>query len=262
MSRKCEFNGRINIVSPGFNCASSVRFWYNSLRVQSYPHWKAYAISDASEDNTLEELYKISAADKRVEVISRTSHQYQLGNWYYTIRTIDSEEFVVRLDLDDFLGSKYVFENIIKEYLYRGAEVFSITEFPMDCYLQNDYSSRWYQKSLEELYNINEHSDSLFAFKAKYFKAIPKEHFLDEEGNFIKAAGDSAITTPILWQGFNYFHHLFIPNGLMYDTIRDPKYNDDNLKTEKGERLQTVLGKLFYERFRKLVDSEIIKTKP
>lgn len=260
MSRKHnEGLPHITIISPGFNCESHVRYWYNSLRVQSYSNWTAVAIDDASDDNTWINLLKYSEADSRVKPIHNDTHHYQLGNWYECISVLDPNELVIRLDLDDFLGNKYILEQIIKENLYRDARVFTITEFAMSHYFQDNSSQRWYWKEPRELLMATEFGDSLFCFQAKYFQNIPKEHFLDDNGNYFTCSGDVAITGPILYQAWNYKHHLYIDNALMYDDIREPQYNDDNLVDESGQRLQFVVRDILLRRFRKLVLNKTLK---
>lgn len=257
MSKEIQNKGLIHIISPGFNCAHSVRIWYNSLKNQTYRHWVVYAIDDASDDTTYKEIEKISKYDKRVIPIRRPIHYYQLGNWYKIIHQIGSNRLVVRLDLDDSLGSKYVLEQIIKEYWIRECDVFTITEHCLSTMTDDNCSYRWNGKSKEDVANASWTGDSLFCFNSSYFLRIPKEHFLDEEGNFVRCAGDIAITFPILYQGIDRFHHLYIPYGLMYDDIRPVEYNDDNLKTSDGQRLQFYWRDIFDKRFKQEVKDGI-----
>lgn len=257
MSKKIPEYGTINVISPGFNCAHSVRIWYNSLKLQSYPYWVAYAVDDASDDTTYKEIEKISKYDKRVIPIRRPIHYYQLGNWYKIIHQIGHDKLVVRLDLDDSLGSKYVFEQIIKEHVVRGVDVFTITEHCLSTFYDDNISYRWTDNTKEDVLNSEWSGDSLFCFNSNYFLKIPKEDLLDEDNNFVRCAGDIAITFPILYQGISKFYHLFIPFGLVYDDIRPPQYNDDNLKTSEGERLQFYWGDIFMKRFRNSVNNGI-----
>lgn len=251
------------IVSPGYNCANSIKLWYNSLRVQSYQNWQAFAIDDASEDEQVsEKLSVIAAKDNRVKHIHNYQHNYQLGNWYNTIHNLPDDAMVIRLDMDDFLGNKYIFENIIKEILYRDARVFTLTEFTLSHYYQNNNSQRWYGKTVNDLLKDDQFGDSLFAFRAKYFKNIPTSQFLEEGSeslNWIKAYGDVAITAPILYQGWNYKHHLFIDNGLMYNDVREDGLNDaTKLPSSDSEYYKNLL----LGRFRKLALEKTIEIEP
>lgn len=258
MSKEIQNRGVIYVVSPGFNCEASIRYWYNSLKLQSYKYWVAYAIDDVSDDNTSNILYELSQIDPRVKFIRRNQHYYQLGNWYDIIHNeIGYNRFVIRLDLDDWLGSRYVFENIIKEYWVRECDVFTITERCLSTMYDDNCSYRWVGKSKEDVLNAKWTGDSLFCFNSNYFLTIPKEHFLDESDNFVRCAGDIAITFPIFYQGIDKLHHLFIPDGLMYDDIRPPHLNDDNLKTSDGQRLQFYWGDIFDKRFKQEVKDGI-----
>lgn len=245
----------IVVISPGFNCSQYIELWYNSLRVQNFSNWTCYAIDDCSTDDTYEKLVKISEKDNRIIPIKTESKCYQIGNWYETVRDYTKlGDFVVILDLDDWFGSKYVFENMLKEYFYRDSLVFTSRIMQLSDYYNHDgktYVDR------EELLSTHIHEYSLLAFPAEFLMNIPESHFM-YNGEYIPVNGDTLITYPILYQaGCRYHKHLFIDNCVVYNNIRP--INDDNKIDETGRKLHDKFMPIALDRFRKLVDNEIIK---
>lgn len=65
----------VAVIGPFFNSAAHVKGWLNALSLQDYPHFKVYAIDDASDDDTNEWLQKTGRSIKfPFELISLTEN--------------------------------------------------------------------------------------------------------------------------------------------------------------------------------------------
>lgn len=248
------FNKRLVIISPGYNCNSWIPLWYNSLKVQNYTNWVAYAIDDVSDDGTYNSLVNLSKVDNRIKPIHRESKFYHVRNLCDIIHNnCDDDDIIIYLDLDDWFGTKYAFELLIKEVMYRGCLVTSSNTFSLRDYY-NHQGKVYVNRS--ELLSTTIHEYNLFSYQARLFKNIPIDYFIFDN-DWMPVCGDTAMTYPILYQaGEKYYKHIFTDNFIIYNNIRD--VNDDLAKDTNGTSLHSIYGPKVFDRFHNLVNNNII----
>lgn len=250
-----NLKNRLVLVSPGYNCENIIPIWWNSIKIQNYPNWIVWAIDDASEDRTSSLLWDIHKSDNRLQLIHNSEHKYQLRNWYDVIMNkhcVKDNDIIVFMDMDDWFGSKYVFESIIKEYLYRDIQCTTARNFQLSDYYQHDaalYTDR------NQLFQNSDHQFSLFTYRAHLFRSIPKEIFIDDEtGDFYKVCGDYCITNPILYQaGPEHHQHQFFngePCAIVYNNIRSECDDSTFEKSNEQTRIRIKMANKFYNLYK------------
>lgn len=257
---------RLVLVSPGYNCEKYLDQWYNSLAIQNYPNWMCIAISDQSTDGMYESLIKLHELDSRIYPLATKNKQYQSKNWYDVINgfrssfyeseiefpNISDDDIIVFMDTDDWFGSKYVFEQIIKEYIYWDIECTTARNFQLSDYYHHDAMLYTDRKQLID--NGPIHAFSLFTYKASLFRKLGKNWFIDPvTHNWYDICGDYALTLPLLYlAGPKYHHHQFFngePCAIVYNDVR--LECDKNKVDERGISKHELVRKRIYDHFMK-----------
>lgn len=60
----------ISIITPAYNCASTIEDTFSSIQSQTYKNWEWIIVNDCSTDNTLKVIEKIANTDHRVHIIN------------------------------------------------------------------------------------------------------------------------------------------------------------------------------------------------
>ena len=66
---------RISVIVPTFNRIGLLKQTIDSVRAQTYSHWEAVVVDDASTDGTKEWLLSCGTEDPRVRLIERAAHR-------------------------------------------------------------------------------------------------------------------------------------------------------------------------------------------
>lgn len=251
---------RLVLICPGYNCEKFIDLWWNSIKVQNYSNWMVVAVNDNSTDSTLTKLLDYSFDDDRLRVVYNAENKYQLRNWYDVIHNnvidfngdrvgINDNDIIVFQDMDDWFGSKYVFEEIVKEYNHRDILFTTARNFQLSDYYEHDaelYTDR------EQLFEGPIHKFSLFTYRAELFRSIPAEFFKDiDTEEFYQVCGDYALTLPLAYMaGPEHHQHQFFngqPCAIVYNNIR-PEC-DDNKVTDEGVKEHDIIREKIYDFF-------------
>lgn len=95
-------NNLISIIVPAYNVSDKIKFTLNTLINQTYKNLEIIIVNDASTDNTLEVIMKLSSQDNRIKVINLQEnvgvHEARMrglresnGNW---IGFVDADDYV------------------------------------------------------------------------------------------------------------------------------------------------------------------------
>lgn len=243
---------RLIIISPFYNCSELVRLYVHNLKLQSYPNWICYCIDDNSNDNTYNILKDLTYNDNRFIILRNKINKGSLYNRDYIIRNEDiyDDDICIIMDGDDTWGTKYALEILVKEYLYWDIMCTTARNHCLRDGLEDD-GAIFYDR--QQLLDADHHMFSLYSFKAKLWRNIPKDYMIDPRTDeYYMSDSDTCYTFPILWQaGPQHHHHIFKDNYIIYNNIRP--ICDDYKVGDEGHKEAT---KLILNNFHKLIKSD------
>ena len=232
----------IKVVSCFWNASKYIEFCVNSLLKQKDKDFEVYFIDDLSEDNSFTILQNLVENDKRFHLIKNKEKKYKLKNLDELISTFDDEDIILELDGDDFLLSNETIIDIKKEYsdnktwLTNGSFIFS-NGTP-------GFSSKSSPNTIrKDLFRFSH----LRTWKSFLWKSIPKNYFIDVDGNYFKSAPDVAYCLPLL-ELSGEEHYKFLSKTYYVYNGESP-YNEHKPKSSGGgfeeqERCSRVIRNL------------------
>lgn len=114
-------NPKITIIVPAYNVENFIAESLDSVLAQTYTNWEIVAINDASTDNTLDLLKKLTEDDERVTIVNCLKNK-GLGHARNVGLDIAKGEFVQFLDSDDLLLPE-TFEILLKQIEKENADI-------------------------------------------------------------------------------------------------------------------------------------------
>jgi glycosyltransferase involved in cell wall biosynthesis len=225
------------IVIPSYNnelwCINNL----TSIAEQKYPHWQAYYINDNSTDNTLtlvQRFIKKNKLQNKIKVINNSKRVGALANTYNAIQKANPKSVVIMVDGDDRLKDENVFEYVASTYknnpnvwLTYGNYIAEPTFrrsvcglFPEEIVKNNNFRNYKY---------ITGH---LRTFYAGLFQLIKKQDLLDQNGEFLKSAGDVATMMPMMEMA-SLGHYRFIPKILYIYNVGNPICDHNNRPVQR-----------------------------
>lgn len=115
----------VSIITPTFNCSSTIMDTYQSILDQSYSDWEWLITDDCSSDNSVTILKHIAKLDSRVKL---SVHSSNLGAAHSRNNSIARAEgeYIAFLDSDDI----WLKNKIEKQLLFMGSNIdFSFTSY-------------------------------------------------------------------------------------------------------------------------------------
>ncbi len=94
----------VSVVIPCYNLAQFLPATIKSLLNQTFKHWEAIIVNDASPDNTAEVAAALAAEDNRIKVVTNESNQYLAGALNVGIAE-SRGRYIVPLDADNMLAA-------------------------------------------------------------------------------------------------------------------------------------------------------------
>lgn len=193
----------IAIVSPFYNAESYISNCILSVASQDYDNYTHYLIDDCSSDNSYDTALKTiellpESIRSKFKLIKNVENVGAVSNQISTILSLHDEDIVMMLDGDDSLMNN---NTIFQKYntIYDGSVEFT-------------YGSMWsladniplvaqpYPKHIRETKAYRQYRfpwnmpyTHLRTFKKYLINDIPVQNFQDENGNWFKAGGDTAI---------------------------------------------------------------------
>ena len=197
----------ISIISPVYNAEKYIRKCILSVASQDYDMYNHYVVNDKSTDNTLKVIQETIASlpkhiQTRFHVIDNPVNVGAICNQVTSIRNIPRDVFkdqiVMLLDGDDWLVNDpnifHKFNNIYSdgaEFTY-GSCWSVVDNIPL---IAQPYPPYIKQSNLYKEYpfNWNMPYTHLRTFKLSLFDRVSDYQFKDENGNWFKAGGDTAM---------------------------------------------------------------------
>lgn len=93
----------VSVVIPCYNLARFLPDTIKSLVDQSFQHWEAIIVNDASPDNTAEVAGALASQDARIKVVTNETNQYLAGALNTGI-SVSTGRFIIPLDADNMLA--------------------------------------------------------------------------------------------------------------------------------------------------------------
>lgn len=108
------------LIIPSFNSEKTICKCLESIKAQEYQNWHAIIVDDCSSDGSFDIIRKFVQSDNRFSVLKLDSKRYGGGARNVGIDNLpDYIDYVVFVDSDDYLYSKYTLSSIfckIKEF--------------------------------------------------------------------------------------------------------------------------------------------------
>ena len=243
------------VIIPSFNNEKHVLDNIDSLRMQTYPHWKAVYIDDCSTDNTgelVEHYVKAMGLSKKFKIVHNRENAGSMANCYKWIQRQEPNRVIVHLDGDDRLAHYKVLERLAAVYSDPNVWVtygnfttepegypYRSEALPKEVIAKNSFRKyHWVTSHLKTYY-------------AKLFHLIDREYFFYKDA-FVPMAQDQAIMLPIL-ELASLGHIRFIDEVLyvynhtnpINDEKRDKSLGLDVVKTLREKKPLKPLQTLF-----------------
>ena len=97
---------RVGVIIPCFNQGCFAAECVASLRAQTYKHWRAVLVDDASTDDSLPQLQALVSDNVRIVHLDRNLGRALVRN--EATRYVGDVEYVLNVDCDDTLAPEYV----------------------------------------------------------------------------------------------------------------------------------------------------------
>jgi len=194
---------KIEIISPVYNAEKYIENNILSVSSQVYNNYTHFIIDDMSTDNTFAIARKtidslpLSIRDKFV-LIQNKEKKYALGNQIDQIASCDKDVIIALLDGDDWLtNDPDIFSKLNREYhlgarftygsCYSLADKIPLVAQPYPLAVKKNKSYRKHMLAWGIPYT------HLRTFQKNLFDEIDIAELKDEDGNYYRAAGDSAL---------------------------------------------------------------------
>jgi glycosyltransferase involved in cell wall biosynthesis len=232
------------VIIPSYNNEKYVLDNIDSLRMQTYPHWRAVYIDDCSTDATgelVEHYVKLMHLSKKVKIIHNKENAGSMANCYRWIQKAEPNKVIVHLDGDDRLAHYKVLERLAEVYSDPNVWVTygNFTTEPESFPYRSEALPKEViaKNSFRKYHWVTSHLKSYYA---KLFHLIDREYFM-YEGNFVPMAQDQAIMLPIL-ELSSLGHIRFIDEELYVYNHTNP-INDEKRDKELGLNVVEAIRK-------------------
>lgn len=217
----------IKIVSCFWNAKNYLKTYIDSIKIQNYKDFEVFLIDDVSTDNGSDLVKELIHNDDRFKLIENTEKKFKLRNLDELISNFDDEDIVVEVDADDFLLGNDVLSLINKIYSDGN------TWLTNGSFMYSNGTQGFSQKCNPNTIRTDDFRFShLRTWKSFLWKNIPKENFLDNNGDYYKSGADVAYSFPLL-ELCGEKHYKFI-NKVLYVYNETSPYNDHKTQSAAG----------------------------
>lgn len=186
------------IIVATYNCGAWIKRNISMLISQTYTNWECVIVNDASTDNTLDIITKLTSDRKNIMCINNLTNMGALYNQVYGIYALnpDNEDVIIFVDGDDWLHSPDSLKNLSKYYEDKNTWMTygNYIEYPI-------MRVRCVNIPMPPNYNPRKGRwlfSHLRTCKFFLFKNLRKEDFCFTGTNtWFKATGDCAVMRPI-----------------------------------------------------------------
>lgn len=234
-------------IIPYFNCEEDIRKTIYSIISQSYDDWRVVLINDMSTDKTqLVVKETVESLPPQLQckflLVDNTEKHGEVRNTIKTVRNIDDNDVVCRLDGGDWLTENdllYIINSV-----YEDPDVAIAWTAHRWSYTTQNISGPMNLSPNQTVYQHPWVSSHLKTFRCKHLKRVPEANFKDDDGNYIMIACDQAVFLPMM--------HLANQDGkkLQFIPIVGYHYNIDLTNKNLFTSERSVRQKMSAERIR------------
>lgn len=216
----------IKVVSCFWNAENYIEKCINSVKNQTHKDFKMFLVDDVSTDKTVEKIKKLIHNDERFILIENKEKKYKLKNMDDLLMNeslFNDEDIIIELDGDDWLYNDKVLDFINTKYeknkslwLTNGSFVYSNGRIGFS----NGVN---YKTVRTDVFTFSH----LRTWRVHLWRNIDETSFIDENGEYFKAAPDVAYSYPMI-EMCGDKHYEFIPEILLV-------YNEENPHNEHKE---------------------------
>jgi len=211
------------IVSASYQCVQWVARCIESVRGQTYPHFRHVLVDDCSTDGTAERARQLTAGDARFQVIANTERRFPLANIVRASAEIGGgpNDVLVVLDGDDWFAHANVLDDLAGLYgdravwLSYGSHTLTYPPRRIDRWLRRAVRGKVYaypevvaEFASYRYYDFIAHH--LRSYRRFLWEAIRDDDLRDADGGYYRAAADLATMIPMLEMA-TPAHWRFVP---------------------------------------------------
>lgn len=187
-------------IIPMRNAHTTIGQTLRSLAVQTYDHWRAIIIDDASDSDSYAaataEIARLACfiGGDRITLLSNDARMWEVANVLTGISMCDRNDIVCRLDADDWLTDSDALSIISACYDTHHCDAlwtkhrWNFTSMNISAEMPADadpYTHPWVSSHLK-------------TWRAGLSHSVNPANYVDDSGNMFRRAGDQAIYLPIL----------------------------------------------------------------
>lgn len=193
----------IIVISPFYNSAAYIGDCIRSVASQDYTHYRHILVDDASTDNGYDIALQTIAElpehlQQNFEVIKNVDNRGSVFNYMSQIREAHRGSIIMLLDGDDALMPR---NDILQKYNTLYAEGAEFTYGSMWSMIDNiPLVAQHYPSHVKKARSYRQYRFAwnmpythLRTFSAHLLKDVEDSHFMDENGEWLRAGGDTAI---------------------------------------------------------------------
>lgn len=210
-------------MAPMYNASETLSQMLHSIFGQSYDRWKLILIDDVSSREHVEKSKKILQGfsnllgkeySDKVEVIWNHEKKWEVANVLTGISRCLDDDIICRIDADDWLTD--LDSLAIINSAYEGLKCDALWTAHRWSFSDKNISGPLSQDA-----NVYLHpwvSSHLKTFRKKLINEVNDENFRNEEGEYVRRAGDQAVYLPVLHKAKV---RTFLPRVMYHYTIKD-----------------------------------------
>ena len=206
-----------------YNAASTLPTLLHSICGQSNDQWKLILIDDVSSETNIIAAKKIVSEFKSINCgkyadniidVWNTEKKWEVANVLHGISLCDDDDIICRIDADDWLTDLDALAYLAKAYSSRTYDAI----WTAHRWGFSDKNISGPMSPGSDPYVHPWVSSHLKTFRKYLLNNVNDANFRNEDGNYVRRAGDQAITLPALHNAKNY---VYVPRVMYHYTIDD-----------------------------------------
>lgn len=223
-------------ITPMRNAHSTLQQMINSVIAQAYHSWRIILIDDSSTEESVRSVKQIVHKSndflqkEKITLITRSSRQWETANVLAALNACRSNEIACRLDADDWLIDADAL--MIIDSIYTNEKCDALWTKHRWGFTAYNISDALPDKA--DPYNHAWVTSHLKTWRVDLSHNINDLNYRNENGEYVKRAGDQAIYLPVLHKSQR---RLFLPLVMYHYTIdmRAETFASDDAKFQKAE---------------------------
>lgn len=245
--KSMTFEQRFVFVCPMFNMADTLPQLLYSICGQSYSNWRLILIDDvSSKEQAIREREIIDSFltlaqpgwqglpehERKIVTVWNETKRWEVANVLHGISMCNDEDIVCRIDADDWLTEIDALAMIDSAYMQSQCDAL----WTAHRWAYSDKNISGPMSPGSDPYRHPWVSSHLKTFKKRLLNGVNDENFRNENGDYVKRAGDQAIYLPCLHNAKRY---VFLPRVMYHYTINDvpETYQTNDARFQRDEAL-------------------------